>query len=59
MMGHREKLKTGAEWDVTTGWRHVLCWCYRPRAKHSVKRQMSRRARREAKALVVPEDGSR
>lgn len=49
MMGRRQRIKGGAEYDVLSGWRHVLCWCYRAGAKKSVKRQMNKRWRKEAR----------
>jgi hypothetical protein len=49
MMGHREKIKGGAEEDVFCGWRHLLCYTRRPGVKHSVKKKFSRRVRREAR----------
>lgn len=49
MMGHREKIKGGAEQDVFSGWRKVLCFCVRPGITHNVKAKFSRRVCREAK----------
>lgn len=54
-MGHREPIKSGAEHDVVTGWRRVMAWCHRAGAKASVKRQMRRRARRDAKLRAMGE----
>jgi hypothetical protein len=48
-MGHREKLKNGDEWDVTTGWRHFLKSFERSRIKKQIKITMSRRHRRKNK----------
>ena len=44
----KQRLKTGDEWDVVTGWRKVLCWCQRAGATSKVKRRMRRRIRHEA-----------
>lgn len=52
MMGHKEELKSGAEWDVTSKWRHYLCYCRNTRVTHKIKKQMSRRSRREAKKQI-------
>jgi len=42
MMGHREKLKGGDEWDAVCG-RHF--YCYLARASKRIKQQMTRRNR--------------
>lgn len=47
MMGHREKLKSGDEYDAVTRWRRFLHW--RAGQRKRVKRQLARRARREGK----------
>jgi hypothetical protein len=49
MMGHRQRLKTGAEEDAVTRWRRVLCYMRKPGVTHGIKKQMSRRDRRDAK----------
>jgi hypothetical protein len=51
MMGHREKLKGGDEWDAFTGWRNVMRYLDRPRVKHAIKKKFSRRVRKEAKKI--------
>lgn len=50
MMGHREPLKNGAEWDAFTGWRRFLHWKRGALAK--IKAQFNRRARREARRAL-------
>lgn len=57
MMGHREPLKSGAEYDTICGWRRVLCYMQKPRVTHSIKRQLSKRVRREAKTKLRIGDG--
>jgi len=52
----KQKLKTGDEWDVVTGWRKVLCWTQRAGACSRVKRRMRRRLRREGKMQCVEEE---
>ncbi len=47
MMGTRQKIKTGAEQDLLTGWRHLLCYMRKARVKRSIKKQMARRRRHE------------
>lgn len=45
MMGHREKLKGGDEYDALTRWKRYLGW--RPGQRKLVKRQFWKRQRRE------------
>lgn len=47
MMGHRERMKGGDEWDAFTGWRRWYYW--RAGKLHHIKKKFSRRVRREAK----------
>lgn len=48
MMGHREKLGNGWEYDwVSKHWRRLLHW--RPGQGRAIKAALSRRARRRAK----------
>ena len=47
MMGHREKLKGGDEFDALTGWRRFLHW--KPGTRKHIKRKVNKRIRREAK----------
>lgn len=51
-MGRRQKLKSGDEWDVVSGWRKLMCYTLRPGVCKSIKQKMNRRARREAKADI-------
>jgi len=51
MMGHKEKLKDGAEYDVVTGWRNVMCYTSRAGVCKKIKKQMNRRIRRESKRI--------
>jgi len=46
MMGHREKIKNGDEWDVLY-WKPVLGSAQRN--SHKIKRQLSKRRRKEIK----------
>lgn len=48
MMGHRQKL-SGAEWDVVSIWRKVLCSTQRAGVCKATKQKMSRRARKDAR----------
>lgn len=55
MMGHREVLIGGGEYDVVTGWRKVLVCAKRPGWCRYYKRKISRRARKIAKLEVQKE----
>ena len=48
MMGHRERMINGAEYDALTRWHHVAAWCGKPGARRAVKRQFNKRVRRRA-----------
>ena len=53
MMGHREPLKTAAEQDVTSREaRRHLAYLQIPGATASIKRQITRRGRRNARRSV-------
>ncbi len=47
MMGHRDKLKDGDEYDAVTSFRRFLLWL--PGRRRWIKNKINRRARREAK----------
>lgn len=49
MMGHKEKLVGGSEFDVFTIWRKYLCYTSRPGVCKKVKRKYNKRIRYEAK----------
>lgn len=46
MMGHRERLKGGAEWDLLYG-RKYYCYLNRSRVCHNLKKGINRRIRRQ------------
>lgn len=46
MMGHRQELKGGDEWDVLYGRRHY-CYLHRAGVASSIKRKMRRRDRHD------------
>ena len=52
MMGHKDILKCGGEYDVVTCWRKVLVCAGRPGWCRYYKKKINRRARREAKAVL-------
>lgn len=45
-------VKTAAEYDVISSWRHLYCYLDRPGVTAKIKRQMRRRERREAKREI-------
>ena len=47
MMGHKEKLKSGGEYDATASCRHWYNW--KPGVLHKIKKALSKRARKNAK----------
>ena len=55
MMGHRQKLKKGSEWDLLTEWKNLLCYMQRPGVKKRIKSDMRRRDRREGKRAIDEE----
>ena len=48
MMGHKEPLKTGAEYDQV----HWRDYCYLKRGSKKIKQQMTRRNRRKSKEAL-------
>lgn len=46
----KQRLKTGWEWDWTTGWRKVMGW--KSGTGKYIKRGMNRRLRKEGKQQV-------
>lgn len=48
----REPARNGAEQDVVTKWRKMLCYTNRPRVCAKIKRQIRRRERANGKALT-------
>ena len=54
MMGHRERAGSGAERDVISKRaRRVYCYLGKPGVTHGIKKQLARRARKEAKEDTV------
>jgi len=49
MMGRRQKLKGGDEWDVVSKWRKILVYCSRPGVTKTIKKKMNRRDRKAAR----------
>lgn len=53
MMGRRQKVKTGDEYDLLGSRRY--CYLQRPGVTHLLKRRLSRRFRREQRAELRTE----
>ena len=49
MMGRKQKLKGGDEYDVVGSWRKLYCYLQRAGAAKSIKKKMNKRARSDAK----------
>jgi hypothetical protein len=51
----KRQTKSADEWDIVSGWRHVLCYTQRAGVTSSIKRRMRRRERHEAKHEILKE----
>ena len=49
MMGRKQKLKGGDEYDVVSTWRKLYCYLQRAGLAKSIKKKMNKRARSDAK----------
>ena len=49
MMGRKQKLKDGDEFDVVSGWRRWYCYLQRAGSVKAIKKRMNKRARKEGK----------
>lgn len=49
--GRRQKIKSGAEYDILGSWKRFYCYLARPGVKKSIKRAMNRRWRKELNRL--------
>lgn len=54
MMGHRETLKGGAEFDALTRWRKLMHW--RPGEVKAIKRAFWKRQRRQGRLSVAHDE---
>lgn len=52
MMGHRDRLKTGDEYDLASRARRALKFMRRPGVTAAIKAAINRRLRRDARAAV-------
>lgn len=50
MMGHREKIRGGDEFDALTGWKKLLKVFSKPGLSRQAKQKFNRRVRKQAKA---------
>ncbi len=55
MMGHKQKLNSGDEYDVVSRWRKLLCYCQRAGVTSKIKRKLNRRDRQQAKLELIKE----
>lgn len=53
MLGHREQMEGGAEFDALTRARRIYKYLRRPGVAHGIKKRFSRRVRREQQAEVA------
>ena len=51
MMGWRIKCKSGAEYDLVTNWRRMVCYMQRAGVTSKIKRQIRRRFRYQNRML--------
>lgn len=57
MMGHRERMKGGDEYDALTGWKKLLKVFAKPGLSSKAKTKFNRRVRKQAKASALQEAG--
>ncbi len=48
----KQILKMADEWDLVTGWKHVMAYMHRPGVKHAIKTRLARRRRHEARHRI-------
>ena len=57
MMGRKQTLKGGDEYDLVGSWRKLYCYLQRAGVAKSIKKKMNKRARKDAKRkLYTRED---
>jgi hypothetical protein len=56
MMGRKQKLKGGDEYDVVGGWRRWYCYLQRAGNTKAIKKKMNKRARQEAKRKMYTKE---
>jgi Zn/Cd-binding protein ZinT len=49
MMGRKQTLKGGDEYDLVGSWRKLYCYLQRAGVAKSIKKKMNKRARKDAK----------
>lgn len=52
MMRHREKMKSGDEFDAFSSWKKLLCVFQPPGVSAKTKKRFNRRIRKEARLAV-------
>ena len=56
MMGRKQTLKGGDEYDVVGSWRKLYCYLQRAGVVKSIKKKMNKRARQEAKRKMYTKE---
>ena len=49
MMGRKQTLKGGDEYDLVSNWRKLYCYLQRAGVAKSIKKKMNKRARKDVK----------
>lgn len=52
MMGRRQKLKSGDEWDAIGGWKKYYAYLQKAGVRKAIKQLMNRRERRQNKQQI-------
>ena len=56
MMGRKQTLKGGDEYDVVSGWRRWYCYLQRAGVAKSIKKKMNKRFRSDAKRQMYTKE---
>jgi len=56
MMGRKQTLKNGDEYDVVGRWRKLYCYLQRAGVAKSIKKKMNKRFRKDAKRKMYMEE---
>ena len=56
MMGRKQTLKGGDEYDLVGSWRRWYCYLRRAGVAKSIKKKMNKRARKEAKRKMYTKE---
>ena len=58
MMGRKQALKGGNEYDVVGSWRKLYCYLQRAGVAKSIKKKMNKRSRQDAKRKLYTREDS-